>query len=176
MAVKNGEEYHEVNRASHRRLDFSGETLGTYRKEAAGVLIGEYGYSIDLKGRLNFPARLREDLGERFMIAKGLGDPCLAVYSMAEWEEKTAKIKTYPTAKAKELQRFLFPSAFEAEPDKQGRIVIPQNLREYAGLEKDVMVVGTGDRCEIWSKDEWERASGSISAESIRELVDNLGF
>lgn len=176
MAVKNGEEYHEVNRVSHRRPDFSGETLGTYRKEAAGVLIGEYGYSIDLKGRLNFPARLREDLGERFMIAKGLGDPCLAVYSMAEWEEKTAKIKTYPTAKAKELQRFLFPSAFEAEPDKQGRIVIPQNLREYAGLEKDVMVVGTGDRCEIWSKDEWERASGSISAESIRELVDNLGF
>ena len=140
------------------------------------MLIGEYGYSIDIKGRLNFPARLREDLGERFMIAKGLGDPCLAVYSMAEWEEKTAKIKTYPTAKAKELQRFLFPSAFEAEPDKQGRIVIPQNLREYAGLEKDVMVVGTGDRCEIWSKDEWERASGSISAESIRELVDNLGF
>ena len=140
------------------------------------MLIGEYGYSIDLKGRLNFPARLREDLGERFMIAKGLGDPCLAVYSMAEWEEKTAKIKTYPTAKAKELQRFLFPSAFEAEPDKQGRIVIPQNLREYAGLEKDVMVVGTGDRCEIWSKDEWERISGSISAESISELVDILGF
>ncbi|MGI5855195.1 MAG: division/cell wall cluster transcriptional repressor MraZ [Candidatus Merdivicinus sp.] len=140
------------------------------------MLIGEYGYSIDIKGRLNFPAKLREDLGDRFMIAKGLGDHCLAVYSMAEWEEKTAKIKTYPTAKAKELQRFLFPSAFEAEPDKQGRIVIPQNLREYAGLEKDVMVVGTGDRCEIWSKDEWERISGSISAESISELVDILGF
>ena len=137
------------------------------------MLIGEYGYSIDIKGRLNFPAKLREDLGDRFMIAKGLGDHCLAVYSM---EEKTAKIKTYPTANAKELQRFLFPSAFEAEPDKQGRIVIPQNLREYAGLEKDVMVVGTGDRCEIWSKDEWERISGSISAESISELVDILGF
>ena len=140
------------------------------------MLIGEDGYSIDIKGRLNFPAKLREDLGEQFVIAKGLGDPCLAVYSMEEWNEKTAKIKAYPSAKAKELQRFLFPSAFVAEPDKQGRIVLPQNLREYAGLYKDVMIVGTGDRCEIWSKEGWDQVNGSISAESIRELVDNLGF
>ena len=95
---------------------------------------------------------------------------------MEEWNEKTAKIKAYPSAKAKELQRFLFPSAFVAEPDKQGRIVLPQNLREYAGLYKDVMIVGTGDRCEIWSKEGWDQVNGSISAESIRELVDNLGF
>ena len=140
------------------------------------MLIGEYSCSIDIKGRLNFPAKLREDLGGRFMIAKGLGDPCLAVYAMDEWDAKTEKIKAYPTAKAKQLQRFLFPSAFEAEPDKQGRIVIPQNLREYAGLEKEVMIVGTGDRCEVWNKEEWQRTSGSISAESIQELVENLGF
>ncbi len=140
------------------------------------MLTGEYSCVIDIKGRLNFPAKLRDDLGDKFMVVKGLGDHCLAAYPMDVWEEKTAKIKSYPTSQAKELQRFLFPSACTAEPDKQGRIVLPQNLREYAGLEKDVMVVGTGDRCEIWRKEEWERVSGSISAESISELVNNLGF
>ena len=140
------------------------------------MLTGEFSCVVDIKGRLNFPAKLREDLGEQFMVVKGLGDHCLAAYPMDVWEEKTAKLKSYPTAKAKTLQRFLFPSAFTAEPDKQGRIVLPQNLREYAGLEKDVMVVGTGDRCEIWRKDERAQVNDNISAESISELVDNLGF
>ena len=106
------------------------------------------------------------------MIAKGLGDPCLAVYSMAEWEEKTAKIKTYPTAKAKELQRFLFPSAFEAEPDKQGRILLPVSLREYARLEKDVTVIGAGVRAEIWDTGRWQAYNEMQDEKKLEEIME----
>jgi len=106
------------------------------------MLIGEYSYSVDVKGRLSFPVKLREDLGNNFIITKGLGDNCLFVYSMEEWQNVEQKIKGLPLSKARSLQRFFFASALEVEPDKQGRIVLPSNLREYAQLEKEVMVIG----------------------------------
>ena len=140
------------------------------------VLIGEYSYSIDIKGRLNFPIKLREDLGERFVIAKGLGDTCLFVYSLEEWSNIEEKIKTLPVSKARHLQRFLFASACEVEPDKQGRIVIPANLREYSKLEKDVMVIGASTHCEIWSKDNWDLICSDLDSTTIAAAMDELGF
>ena len=140
------------------------------------MLIGEYGYSIDIKGRLNFPAKLREDLGEQFVIAKGLGDPCLAVYSMEEWNEKTAKIKAYPSAKAKELQRFLFPSAFVAEPDKQGRFLLPDDLRKYAGIQQEVYFLGQAGRAEIWAAERYEEEEANVSAEELAALMEEIGI
>ena len=139
------------------------------------MLVGQYDYAIDAKGRLNFPAKFRDAMGETFIVTRWL-DHCLAAFPSDEFEKVAAKIEEKGLVKGRNVSRMLYSSAVEVTPDKQGRIVLPQNLREYAGLYKDVMIVGTGDRCEIWSKEGWDQVNGSISAESIRELVDNLGF
>lgn len=140
------------------------------------MLIGEYSYSVDVKGRLSFPVKLREDLGNNFIITKGLGDNCLFVYSMEEWQNVEQKIKGLPLSKARSLQRFFFASALEVEPDKQGRIVLPSNLREYAQLEKEVMVIGASTHCEIWSKENWDNICSSLDASTIAQAMDELGF
>ncbi len=139
------------------------------------MLIGEYAHNIDVKGRLNFPARLREDLGIRFVITKGL-DNCLFVYSQEEWANLEQKIKSLPMSKARNLQRFLFAGACEVEPDKQGRVLIPANLREYAGLEKDVMVIGASNRAEIWDRDRWMQECSQLDSQSVADAMDELGF
>ena len=140
------------------------------------MLIGEYSYSIDAKGRLNFPAKLREELGESFFITKGLGEHCLYVYSLAEWQKFVDRIDALPFSKARLLQRELFASACEVEPDKQGRIVLPANLREHGQLEKDVVIIGASSRCEIWSKANWDAASAESTPEAIEQMLDELGF
>ena len=139
------------------------------------MLIGEYGCSIDTKGRLNFPAKLREDMGVRLVLSKGLGDEYLCAYSMEEWKLKQEKLKQLPANKVRELQRFLFSSAAVAEPDSQGRIVIAQNLRDYAGLSKEIVVVGADDRCEIWDKLRWEELSSKMSA-NVNAIIDELDW
>ena len=140
------------------------------------MLIGEYGYSIDVKGRLNFPAKLREDLGESFVLTKGFDDKCLLVYSKEEWKNFEDKVKALPMSKARNLQRFFFASAAEAEPDKQGRIMIPAVLREYAGLDKEAMVIGASNHCEIWSKQRWEEICSELDTTSIVDIMDEIGF
>lgn len=140
------------------------------------MLIGEYACSLDAKGRVNFPAKLREELGESFIIARGLDKPCLFVYSLTEWQNMEDKIKSLPISKAGNLQRFFFASAGEVEPDKQGRIVLPANLREYGKLEKDVVVIGASTRCEIWSKESWTGVCEEIDAEALTAVMDELGF
>ena len=139
------------------------------------MLIGEYSHNIDAKGRLNFPAKLREDLGQRFIVTKGLDD-CLFVYSLEEWERLEQKIKELPMSKACTIQRYLFSGAWEVEPDKQGRILIPANLREFAGLEKDVLVIGASNRAEIWNRSRWENACGDLNSDAIAQAMDELGF
>ena len=137
------------------------------------MLIGQYEHSIDQKGRLNFPARLRESLGQAFIITKGL-DECLAVYSFADWKHLEDKINRQPLSKARHLQRFFFASAVEVEPDKQGRIVIPGHLREYAHLDKDVIITGASERAEIWDKARWEEATADLTSEMMAEAIDQL--
>ena len=140
------------------------------------MLSGEYGYSIDAKGRLNFPTKLREDLGEHFVITKGFDDKCLLVYSLEEWKSFEDKVKALPMSKARNLQRFFFASAAEVEPDKQGRIVIPAVLRDYALLEKDVMIIGASTHCEIWSKQRWDEICSELDTTSIVDIMDEMGF
>ncbi|MEG1972627.1 MAG: division/cell wall cluster transcriptional repressor MraZ [Oscillospiraceae bacterium] len=139
------------------------------------MLIGEYFPSIDAKGRVNFPSRLREDLGESFIITKGL-DNCLFVYCLSDWRELAEKTKALPTSKARNIQRFFFAGAFEAIPDKQGRVSIPQNLREYAGLTSDIVIVGVSARAEIWDLERWNKSNAELTSESIAETMDELGF
>ena len=140
------------------------------------MLIGEYPCIVDVKGRLNFPAKLREDLGERFLLSKGLGDRCLCVYSLEEWERRRQKLSSLPSAEMYALQRYLFSSAAEVEPDKQGRIVIPQVLRDFIQVERAVMGVGADNRCEIWTKKDWEETQQQLSPEYIRSLIQKAGF
>ncbi len=136
------------------------------------MLIGEYQHSLDTKGRVNFPAKLREDLGETFILSKGLGDPCLFVYSQQEWDKLTEKLNSLPLS----LQRFLFAGATQVQPDKQGRILIPQNLRQYAGLQKDLVIVGASNRAEIWDQDQWEQMCNEVTSDMIAQTMDELDF
>ncbi len=139
------------------------------------MLIGEYNHTLDVKGRVNFPIRLREELGARFIITKGL-DQCLFVYSTDEWEKLEKKISELPMSKSRNLQRFFFSGAAEVEADKLGRVLIPGNLREYALLEKDVVIIGASVRAEIWDKSRWEQECSELSHESVELAMDELGF
>lgn len=142
---------------------------------AAGMLIGEYQHNIDAKGRVFVPVRFRDDLGMHFIITKGL-DGCLYAYSMAEWQELEAKIRSLPISKSRSLQRFFFAGATDVEVDKQGRALISSGLREYAGLTKDVVISGASNHAEIWDKDKYEQVSAAITSESVAEAMDELGF
>ncbi|SDM72153.1 division/cell wall cluster transcriptional repressor MraZ [Acetanaerobacterium elongatum] len=139
------------------------------------MLMGEYEHTLDPKGRVIFPAKLREDLGDNFIIAKGL-DNCLFVYPPAQWQRLQDSINALPFSKASALQRFFFSGASEAISDKQGRVLIPANLRQYAGLDKDIIIVGASVRAEIWDKTKWQEQSARLTAETIENVMDELGF
>ncbi len=137
------------------------------------MLIGEYQHNIDQKGRVIVPAKFREDLGEHFYVTKGL-DGCLFVLSAEEWARLQDKIKAMPISKARGLQRFFFSGAAEVEPDKQGRILIPQPLRDHAKLTKDVAVIGASSRAEIWDSAHWNEFNSTLTEDSIAEAMDLL--
>ena len=139
------------------------------------MFIGEYEHTLDTKGRVNFPARLREDLGESFIIAKWL-DNCLAAYPLSTWNQLMDKLSQSSVAQTIGLQRFLSAGAQIVEPDKQGRILIPANLREYAGLEKDITVVGVTNRAEIWNKERWKEINSKLTPSAMAEVMASIGF
>ena len=139
------------------------------------MLIGEFQHNIDQKGRVFIPARFRDDLGECFFVTKG-PEACLFAYSRAEWEKLDAKVRALPMSKARKLQIYLFAGAACVEADRQGRILLPANLREHAGLVKDVMIIGASSRVEIWDKQKWTEFCSSITSETIAGAMDELGF
>ena len=156
-----------------KRLIYGVWWLEFAEKVVGKMLIGQYEHSIDAKGRMNFPAKFREDLGDSFIITKGL-KPCVAVYSMEGWKAFEEKVNRQPEAKAMELRHFYFASATEVEPDRQGRIVIPSHLRDYAGLEKEVLVIGTAPLAEIWNKNAWKEYNSTLTAQRMMETLDSL--
>lgn len=143
------------------------------------MLIGEYEHSLDVKGRLIMPAKLRADIGEKFIITKGL-DGCLFVFSQNEWSNFELKLKELPLTNknARDFVRFFLSGATECEIDKQGRFLIVNNLREYAKIIKEAVIIGVGTRIEIWNKEEWKKynSSENISAEYIAENMTMLGI
>lgn len=142
------------------------------------MLIGEYAHTIDTKGRLIVPAKFRTELGERFIVTKGF-DGCLYGYSLDEWKTIEEKIKTLPLVTGKDARnftRFFFSSAIECEIDSQGRILISQNLREFAELQKEVVVIGVSSRIEIWSKDKWNEYNDAQDSDDIAEKMSMLGI
>lgn len=137
---------------------------------------GEYKHSIDAKGRLAMPAKLRDELGERFTVTKGL-DGCLAVYPEKEWEALEDRIRGLGNGeKARRVKRYYFANAYDAQLDAQGRILIPAGLREFAGLQKDVVVIGQLDHAEIWNSEKWRIYNEAIDAESVAADVEDIDF
>lgn len=143
------------------------------------MFIGEYEHSVDAKGRVIMPAKLREDIGENFIVTKGL-DGCLFAYSKKEWSNFEEKLKTLPLTNknARDFVRFFLSGAVECEIDKQGRFLIPINLRTYASLEKEINIIGVGTRVEIWNRESWKNYSSeeNISADEIAENMTMLGI
>ena len=141
------------------------------------MLIGEYGHSLDAKGRLIMPAKLRQDMGDKFIVTKGL-DGCLFAFSQNEWLNFETKLKSLPLSdkNARNFVRFFLSGATECELDKQGRFLIPNNLRVAANLEKDTVIIGVGTRLEIWDKATWDKCDENISADEIAENMTMLGI
>ncbi|MDO4173783.1 MAG: division/cell wall cluster transcriptional repressor MraZ [Eubacteriales bacterium] len=136
---------------------------------------GEYQHTLDAKGRLFIPAKLREELGDSFVVTKGL-DECLFLYPQEAWDMLEEKIRQLPMSKSRSLQRFFLSSAADAVVDKQGRIVVPPVLRTYAGLERDVTIIGVSERAEIWDRQKWETYNNALDAGSIAQAMEDLGF
>ena len=143
------------------------------------MLIGEYEHSLDAKGRLIMPAKLRTDMGEKFIITKGL-DGCLFAFSQEEWLNFETKLKGLPLSdkNARNFVRFFLAGATECEIDKQGRFLLVNTLREYAEITKEVIIIGVGTRLESWNKDKWKKynSNENISADTIAENMTMLGI
>ena len=144
------------------------------------MFVGEYSHNIDAKGRIIIPAKFREQLGEQFMITRGFED-CLFVYPMDVWEELADNLSKLPSNQksARHLQRVFLSGAAEAEPDKQGKVLITPNHREHAGLSKEVVIIGVSKRVEIWDAQRWRDYSQNeeeMSVEEAAESIEEISF
>ena len=138
------------------------------------MLMGEHAHTIDAKGRVILPAEFRGDLGEHFVITRGL-DNCLFVYGEEEWKKFSDKLISLPTTNkdARALVRYFLSGARQLECDRQGRFLIPSNLRQHAKLKKDVLLNGLVNRIEVWSKEEWTSYNDTTSA-SVEDMAASL--
>ncbi|UHR03342.1 division/cell wall cluster transcriptional repressor MraZ [Peptoniphilus sp. GNH] len=143
------------------------------------MFIGEYEHSLDNKGRVIVPAKFRDDLSETFVMTKGL-DKCLFVYPMEEWKLIEEKLKALPMTNpmVRSFVRTFFAGASDASLDKQGRVLIPQKLRDHALIERDAVIIGVATRFEIWSKQEWEayNSTEGLSYEELAQQLSELGI
>ncbi len=138
------------------------------------MLYGEYRHNVDSKGRINVPAKFRTELGDSFVVCRGI-DRCLSVYSMDAWDALQEKISSLPTTdkNARALTRHFLGSAVICNPDKQGRTKLTQSLFDYAGIKKEITIVGLGSKAEIWGREQWEDFD-TLSTESIEDVSQAL--
>lgn len=141
------------------------------------MFMSEYNHTIDTKGRLIVPSKFREQLGDEFVVTKGM-DGCLFVYANEDWTAFEQKLTSLPliNKEARKFARFFLAGAAQVEVDKQGRILLPANLREFAGLDKDVVLVGVGSRIEIWSRENWENMDADSDMDDIAATMESLGL
>lgn len=170
--VKSGTEWNEVVNMFAQR-SFRGRLL----KRVIIMFMGEYNHTIDAKGRLIIPSKFREILGDEFVVTKGL-DGCLFVYDNNEWNVFEEKLKSLPLTNkdARQFVRFFLAGAANVEVDKQGRILVPSVLREFADINKEVVLVGVASRIEIWSKARWEGTANYEDMDEIAEHMADLGL
>ena len=136
------------------------------------MFMGEYNHTIDAKGRLIIPAKFREVLGDEFVVTKGM-DGCLFVFDNSEWQVFAEKLRSLPMIdkEVRQFTRFFLAGAASVEVDKQGRILLPSVLRDFAGITKDTVLIGVGSRIEIWSKDRWE---GTVTYQDVDEISTHM--
>ncbi|MBN1218766.1 MAG: division/cell wall cluster transcriptional repressor MraZ [Anaerolineae bacterium] len=143
------------------------------------MFLGEYEHTIDDKGRLTIPAKFRDELEGGVVITRGL-DGCLWAFSRSEWEVMSEKIRQLPTTNpvARNFARFMFSSASDSVPDRQGRVLLPQNLRTYAGIESETVVIGVMNRVEIWNPAKWSLVVGQVEEdpEALAAQLQDLGI
>lgn len=138
-------------------------------------MTGQYAHNVDAKGRLFIPAKLREELGATFHVTIGQ-DHCLSVYSEDSWKAFEERLKTMSYSQIKAL-RTVFANAADCEPDAQGRILIPAKLRDYADLKKEVVVIGSFDRVEIWNAERWaQMESEAFSSGALEQAMEEMGL
>ena len=141
------------------------------------MFMGEYNHTIDAKGRLIIPAKFREVLGDEFVVTKGM-DGCLFVFDNSEWQVFAEKLRSLPMIdkEVRQFTRFFLAGAASVEVDKQGRILLPSVLRDFAGITKDTVLIGVGSRIEIWSKDRWEGTVTYLDMDEISTHMVELGI
>ena len=141
------------------------------------MFMGRYNHTIDPKGRLSIPSKYREILGDEFVVSKGM-DGCLFVYANDAWKAFEEKLASLPliNREARQFARFFLSGAQYVTVDKQGRILMPQDLREFAGLEKDVVLAGAGGRIEIWSREKWNENTDQTDIDQISQGMMDLGL
>lgn len=138
-------------------------------------MVGKYRHTVDPKGRLFVPSKLKDELGESFYVTLGL-DHCLSVYTEEGWQAITDKYNALPISQARKM-RFLFANAAKCEPDKQGRFLIPTTLRDYAGLTQEVMFIGQAGHAEIWDAEAYDRLEAeTLTPENLAAVMEELDF
>lgn len=139
------------------------------------MLIGQYQHTIDVKKRLALPAKFRGELGDKVIITSGI-EKCLVVYTQKEWEVMSLKLSSLPisAAEARSFTRVTLANAMEVSPDKLGRILVPDYLKEYAELKKNVIICGLANRLEVWDSDKWEKYKADAE-KAVGEIVSKLG-
>lgn len=142
-------------------------------------LTGEYEHRLDSKGRLIIPSKLRDELGSTFMVTKGL-DNCLYIYPNEEWKLFAEKLNQLPMTNknVRSFKRFFNSGATECEIDGQGRILLPPALRKFANIEKEVVIIGNGEKAEIWNKEQWDAINNeeALNMDEIADKLDELDF
>lgn len=147
--------------------------LDLLQKGGDSVFFGRYDYTIDAKGRLNFPAKFRDAMGESFVVLEWV-DHCLFALPMSEVERLAEKLESDELMESWEISGDLFSTACEVMPDKQGRILLPAELREYAALEKEVTIIGNRNHAEIWATNVWDERRAAISNEQRAQRLKLL--
>ena len=141
------------------------------------MLFGGFDHKIDKKGRVFIPSTFREELGESFIICRGIfGKRCLCIYSAEQWKALVEKIGTLPSTRASAAKRFLYDGAFNVEFDTQGRILVPPTLREYAEFDSEVHIIGMDTNLEIWASELWKTENEQNTLESISAIMEELDF
>ncbi len=153
----------------------SGETPPCAGKVVAGNADRRVQLCHRRQGRLNFPPKFREAMGGTFIVTRWLDD-CLVAFPEDEWERISALLSEKSMVKSRDVQRFLYATAVEASPDKQGRILLPANLRQHAKLEKDVTVIGVGRHAEIWNTQAWQQMNERLRSGPIAAAMEELEF
>ena len=139
------------------------------------MLQGEYRHTMDAKGRFFFPAPMKEDISERPTVCRGIGS-YLWVFSEKDWKTFTDKIGALPYTDSVKMRHFFIAKSQEAQIDAQGRVVIPQYMREYAGLIKNIVIVGSLDRVEIWDEAKWNNETEGIEVPTIMDIMERYSF